>query len=71
MQQGTALYAVKAHTGPVTQMRWNEEFQQLITGGKDKTIKVWQLPDRWINEGLTGAATKPAANMPTFAAQPV
>ena len=53
---------IKAHVGPVTQMRWNEEFQQLITGGKDKILKVWQLPDRWINEGGTGAVSKMAVS---------
>ena len=34
-------------------MRWNEELQQLITCGKDKTIKVWQLPERWIDESVS------------------
>ena len=35
-------------------MRFNEERQQLITCSKDKTIKVWQLPGRWIDENLLG-----------------
>ena len=49
-KEGTPLFVLKAHNGPVTQMRWNEELQQLITCSKDKTIKVWHLPDRWIDE---------------------
>lgn len=35
-------------------MRFNEETQQLITCSKDKTIKVWQLPLRWIDEQTKG-----------------
>ena len=31
-------------------MRWNEDSQQLITCSKDKTIKIWQLPEAWIDE---------------------
>lgn len=49
-KEGTPLYVLKAHTGPITQMRWNEERQQLITGGKDQAIKMWQLPKCWIDE---------------------
>ena len=26
----------------------------MITCSKDKTIKVWQLPGRWIDENLSG-----------------
>ena len=52
-KEGNPLYVMKAHQGPITQMRWNEELQQLITCGKDKTVKVWQLPDRWIDESAS------------------
>lgn len=45
---------LKAHVGAITQMRFNEERQQLITCSKDKTIKVWQLPGRWVDENLSG-----------------
>ena len=31
-------------------MRFNEDTQQLITCSKDKTIKIWQLPEYWVNE---------------------
>ena len=56
-QEGAALFAIKAHNGPVTQMRWNEEFQQLITAGKDKTIKVWQLPERVVTPSSSSKPT--------------
>lgn len=53
-KEGNPLYVLKAHTQPITQMRLNEESQQLITSSKDKTIKVWQLPLRWIDEQIKG-----------------
>lgn len=31
-------------------MRWNEDTQQLITCSKDKTVKIWELPDAWVDE---------------------
>jgi WD40 repeat protein len=40
-KDGTPLYALKAHSGAITQMRWNEDTQQLITCSKDKNVKVW------------------------------
>jgi WD40 repeat protein len=43
-KEGAPLYVLKAHQGPITQMRWNEDTQQLITCSKDKSIKIWQLP---------------------------
>lgn len=49
-KEGTPLTVIDAHFGPVTQMRFNEDTQQLITCSKDKTIKIWQLPQYWINE---------------------
>lgn len=49
-KDGQPLYVMKAHQGPITQMRWNEDEQQLITGSKDKTIKLWQIPNEWVSE---------------------
>ena len=51
-KEGNALYVLKAHTAAITQMRWNEDLQQLITCSKDKTVKLWQIPPRWIDESL-------------------
>ena len=31
-------------------MEWDEEKQELMTCGKDKKIKVWQLPPLWMDE---------------------
>ena len=41
---------MQAHTGPVTQLEWNEDKQQLMTGSKDKTIKIWKFPEVWVDE---------------------
>ena len=49
-KEGTPLYVLAAHSGPITQMRFNEDTQQLISCSKDKKIKIWQLPHIWINE---------------------
>ena len=51
-KDASPLFVLKAHTSAITQMRWNEHLQQLITCGKDKSIKVWQIPNRWIDETL-------------------
>jgi WD40 repeat protein len=37
--------------GPITQMQWDNDTQVLITCGKDKLIKLWNLPAVWIDEG--------------------
>jgi hypothetical protein len=29
---------------------WMEDKQQLISCGKDKKVKVWQLPPIWMDE---------------------
>jgi len=44
------MYVLKAHSSAITQMRWNEDSQQLITCSKDKTVKIWQLPNAWVDE---------------------
>ena len=49
-KDGSPLYVIKAHTAAITQMRWNEDTQQLITCSKDKTVKIWELPDAWVDE---------------------
>lgn len=49
-KEGSPLYVLQAHAGPITQMLWMEEKQQLISCSKDKRIKVWQLPQVWMDE---------------------
>lgn len=49
--------AFEAHKGAVTQLYFEEDNRLLMTGGKDRSLKVnvkwqqiWKLPERWINE---------------------
>lgn len=49
-KEGAPIYVLQAHSGPITQMLWIEEKQQLITCAKDKKVKVWQLPKVWYDE---------------------
>lgn len=49
-KEGAPLYVLQAHGGPITQMTFSEEKQQIISCGKDKRIKVWQLPKKWMDE---------------------
>lgn len=39
-------------------MMWLEDKQQLISCSKDKTIKVWQLPQVWYDEERIKAKLK-------------
>lgn len=44
------LYVLEAHSEAITKMIWMEDKQILITCSKDKTIKIWQFPNVWMNE---------------------
>lgn len=43
-KEGSPINVFKAHESAITQMRWNEDSQMLITCSKDKTIKMWLIP---------------------------
>ena len=43
-------------------MRWNEDTQQLITCSKDKTVKIWELPDAWVDESNEKSEPKEIAS---------
>jgi len=45
-------------------MRWNEDTQQLITCSKDKTVKIWELPDAWVDEANEKVAAVPKNVIP-------
>ena len=42
----------KAHNEDITKLVWLESSQTLLTGGKDKSIKVWKLPESWMDKIL-------------------
>lgn len=50
LKSQSPIYVLQAHSGPVTQLEWQEEKQQLITCSKDKSIKVWKFPPIWVDE---------------------
>ena len=49
LKNGKPIYLWEAHKGPITQMWYEEENNLLWTGGKDRTIRVWQLPEKWVS----------------------
>jgi WD40 repeat protein len=38
----------EAHTKAITQIYFIEEIRLLVTGAKDKSVKYWRLPERWL-----------------------
>ena len=67
------IYIYDAHTSAITQMVWDSKLKVLITSSKDKTLKIWKLPDQWtlltgkteetaksIEHSVTSASTKSA-----------
>ena len=52
LKMGKTIYTGKAHTGAITQMNYDAAHKILITGGKDKKIIFWKLPEKWINEDV-------------------
>ena len=49
---GKSIFAWKGHEGAITQMFYDSGQKCLITGGKDKKIIFWKLPEKWENEEL-------------------
>jgi WD40 repeat protein len=52
LKKGESVYAWQAHNDAITQMYIDEENNILISGGKDKKIIYWKLPENWINSDL-------------------
>lgn len=40
---------LKAHEGDITKLVWLESDHIMISGGKDKSIKVWKMPNSWFD----------------------
>ena len=52
LKSGKSIYTWKAHEGAITQMNYDTAHKILITGGKDKKIIFWKLPEKWVNEDV-------------------
>lgn len=50
LQSQQPVYVLQAHTDVITQMKWLEDKQLLVSCAKDKSLKVWKFPAEWINE---------------------
>lgn len=42
--QGEPSYAIQAHADGVTAVKWLDAPRRLLTGSKDKTLKIWDFP---------------------------
>ena len=50
LKTGKPIYLWEAHPkSAITQMWLQTEFNLLWTGGKDKQINIWQLPEKWVS----------------------
>ncbi|CAI2366253.1 unnamed protein product [Moneuplotes crassus] len=44
-------YVFNAHLKSITSLHWNKDIRRLITGSSDGKIKVWKLPEVWMEPG--------------------
>ena len=52
LKTGQSIYAWQAHSGAITQMKYNRKKKQLLSVAKDKKIIFWQIPDSWVNASV-------------------
>ena len=52
LKTGSPIYAWEAHKSEITQMHYEDETRVLLTCGKDKAIRVWKLPEKWMDEEI-------------------
>lgn len=54
LKTGKPIYMWGAHPGSaITQIWYEKEFNILWTGGKDKHIRMWKLPDKWVGSEVS------------------
>jgi WD40 repeat protein len=51
-KRASPIYVLTAHTEAITKMQWYESKGMLVTGGKDKRIRFYQLPSEWKDKRL-------------------
>ena len=52
LKTGQSIYAWQAHSGAITQMRYDRKKKHLLSVGKDKKIIYWQIPDSWVSASM-------------------
>ena len=50
LKTGQSIYAWQAHSGAITQMRYDKKTKRLISMAKDKKIIYWQIPESWVSD---------------------
>lgn len=46
-KKGTPIFVIKAHSTDITKLQWYEDKSTLVTCGKEKVLKFWQMPKEW------------------------
>ena len=53
LRKGEVVYCWTAHEkSAVMQIWWDEEGKMLWTGGKDRKMKLWKLPETWDSKAV-------------------
>jgi WD40 repeat protein len=52
LKTGKSIYMWIAHEGAITQIDYHHDLKLLITSGKDKYIRTWAIPDKWISDDV-------------------
>ena len=52
LKTGQSIYAWQAHSGAITQMRYDKKNNRLLSMAKDKKIIYWQIPDSWVSDSV-------------------
>jgi len=60
-KKASPIYVLMAHAEAVTKMQWIESKGVLVTAGKDKKIRFYQLPTEWKDKRLEEELEKEAA----------
>ena len=50
LKSGQSIYAWQAHSGAITQMRYDKKNKRLLSMAKDKKIIYWQIPESWVSD---------------------
>ena len=63
LKTGKPIYVWEAHPkSAITQMEWDQKNLLLWTGSKDKRIKIWRLPEKWLNDDVEDFEKKEIKN---------